>query len=66
MDFSVSARGNIYRVPAFRDIQPANIPTPSLDAIPPVSHPMAMEVFYDRWGRMVHRYVDGQTLNITA
>jgi len=41
-------------------------PAASPEPVTPVSHPMAQEMLYDRWGRMVHRYVDGQIISITV
>jgi hypothetical protein len=55
---------SIYNPPAVRDIHPADIPAASQEPVTPVSHPMAQELLYDRWGRLVHRYVDGQIVSI--
>ncbi len=55
---------SIYNPPAVRDIHPADIPAASPEPVTPVSHPMAQELLYDRWGRLVHQYVDGQIVSI--
>jgi len=41
---------SIYNPPAVRDIHPADIPAASPEPVTPVSHPMAQELLYDRWG----------------
>ena len=41
---------SIYNPPAVREIHPADIPAASPEPVTPVSHPMAQELLYDRWG----------------
>jgi hypothetical protein len=55
---------SLHHPPAFRDIQPANIPAASPEPVTPVSHSMAQEMLYDRWERMIHRFVDGQIISV--
>ena len=55
---------SIYNPPSVQKIQPADIPAASPEPVTPVSHHMAQELLYDRWGRMVHRYADCQVVSI--
>ena len=56
---------SIYNPPSVQEIQPADIPAVSPEPVTPVSHPMAKELLYDRWGgRMVHRHADCQVVSI--
>ena len=55
---------SIYNTPAVRDILPVDIPAASPGPVTPVSHPMAQELFYDHWVRLVHQYLDGQVISI--
>mgnify|MGYP003114365622 CR=1 FL=1 len=71
MGSEISHAAAIFRAPAFRDIQPANI-SPGHRAqnvaqrvVHPATSPMALEMIYDRWGRTVHKSVDGQIVSVT-
>ena len=55
---------SIYNPPAVRDIHPADIPAASPEPVTPVSHPMAQELLYGRWVRLVHQYLDVQIVSI--
>ena len=41
---------SIYNPPSVQEIQPADIPAVSPEPVTPVSHPIAQELLYDRWG----------------
>ncbi len=57
---------SLYRPPAVRDIQPANIPAVSPAAIPPLAHPMVLDLLYDRFGRVFHSYDVGRVVSTEA
>jgi len=72
MGSELSKAAAIFRAPAFRDIHPANI-SPGHRAqnvaqrlVHPATPPMALEMIYDRWGRMVHKSVDGQIVSVVV
>lgn len=66
MAFNVSGIASVYRPPAVRDIQPANIPAVSPAAIPPLAHPMGLDLLYDRFGRVFHSYDVGRVVSTEA
>ena len=41
---------SIYNPPSVQEIQLADTPAASPEPVKPVSHPMAQELLYDRWG----------------
>lgn len=65
----ITGISSMYRPPAFRDTQPANIPIAlcyNKNLIPAVVPPTAHDLTYDRFSRLVPKVSIGTVINVVV
>ena len=69
MASDITGISSMYRPPAFRDTQPANIPIAlghNKNLIPAVAPPTAHDLTYDRFSRLVPKVSIGDVINLVV
>lgn len=69
MASDITGISSMYRPPAFRDAQPANIPIAlghNKNLIPAVVPPTAHDLTYDRFSRLVPKVSIGTVINVVV